>query len=53
VVKLAEVPLDYRDRYQRLTGKSLRDCPKCGHGHMLCIETFLPAARPREPPVDH
>src|SRR5476649_2474961 len=29
---------DYRDRYQRLTGKSLRDCPVCGKGHMLRIE---------------
>ena len=52
VVEFAEAPLDYRDRYQRLTGKSLRDCPKCGHGHMLCIETFLPANRPRGPPGD-
>ncbi|MGF6369021.1 hypothetical protein OKW40_001771 [Paraburkholderia sp. RAU6.4a] len=23
---------DYRDRYQRLTGRSLRDCPVCGKG---------------------
>ncbi|RKE38608.1 transposase-like zinc-binding protein [Paraburkholderia sp. BL23I1N1] len=28
---------DYRDRYQGLTGKSLRDCPVCGRGHMVCI----------------
>jgi hypothetical protein len=44
---------DYRDRYQRLTGKSLRDCPVCGKGHMVCIETFLPGARPRAPPPAH
>jgi hypothetical protein len=31
---------DYRDRYQRLTGKSLRDCPICGRGHMVSIETI-------------
>ncbi|CAD6563323.1 IS91 family transposase ISAzo26 [Paraburkholderia sabiae] len=40
---------DYRDRYQRLTGKSLRDGPVCGKGHMLCIEGMpgtLPRARP-------
>jgi len=45
-----DTPLDYRDRYERLTGKSLRDCPKCGQGHMNCIETFLPGTLPREPP---
>jgi hypothetical protein len=53
VVEVPEVPLDYRDRYQLLIGKSLRDCPKCGHGHMVCIETFLPGAMPRGPPRDH
>jgi hypothetical protein len=51
-VKLLDAPLDYRDRYEQLTGKSLRDCPKCGHGHMVCIETFLPGALPRAPPRD-
>jgi len=49
----SEVPVDYRDRYQRLTGKSLRDCPICGKGHMVCIETFLPGALPRAPPCTH
>jgi hypothetical protein len=44
---------DYRDRYQRLTGRSLRDCPVCGKGHMVCIETFLPGALPRAPPSIH
>ena len=37
---------DYRDRYERLTGKSLRDCPTCGRGHMVCIETFPAGSRP-------
>ena len=43
-------PEDYRDRYQRLTGVSLWDCPQCKHGRMLRIETWLPAALPRGPP---
>jgi hypothetical protein len=42
--------LDYRDHYEQLTGKSLRMCPHCGRGHMVCIETFLPDAMPRAPP---
>ena len=41
---------DYRDRYQRLTGISLRDCPICGKGHMVCIETFPVGSLPRAPP---
>jgi hypothetical protein len=43
-------PLDYRDRYQRLTGVSLRDCPQCHRGQMLCIESFPPGTLPRGPP---
>lgn len=50
LISLPDAPLDYRDRYQLLTGKSLRDCPQCGQGHMVCIETFLPGAMPRGPP---
>jgi hypothetical protein len=48
--KRPDASLDYRDRYEQLTGKSLRDCPKCKQGHMLCIETFLPGTLPRGPP---
>ena len=44
--------LDYRDRYERLTGVSLRDCPICGHGHMMCIETFAAGSFPRAAPPD-
>jgi len=40
---------DYRDRYQRLTGISLRDCPAC-HGQMVRLDTFLPNALVRGPP---
>ena len=43
-------PEDYRDRYQRLTGVSLWDCPLCKHGRMTCIETWLPGSMPRGPP---
>ena len=43
-------PADYLDQYQRLTGKSLRDCPQCGKGQMLRIESFLPGTLPRGPP---
>ena len=43
-------PVDYLDRYQRLTGLSLRDCPQCGQGQMVRIESFLPGALPRGPP---
>lgn len=43
---------DYRDLYLRLTGKSLRDCPVCGKGHMICIETFAAGSpvQARSPP---
>jgi hypothetical protein len=45
---------DYRDRYLRLTGRSLRDCPVCGKGHMVRIEGALsddgPGILPRPPP---
>lgn len=33
---------DYRDRYQNLTGQSLRDCPVCGHGRRVRIRTLRP-----------
>ena len=52
VVASPEAPVDYRDRYLLLTGKSLRDCPQCGHGHMVCIERFPPGSMPRGPPRD-
>ena len=31
---------DYRDRYEELSGVSLRNCPVCRHGHMLVVEVF-------------
>ena len=41
---------DYRDRYLRLTGLSLVDCPACKNGRMVCIETLLPTPPARGPP---
>ncbi|MET3583795.1 hypothetical protein ABID19_006861 [Mesorhizobium robiniae] len=31
---------DYRDRYEDVTGNSLRQCPACRQGQMIIIETF-------------
>jgi len=31
---------DYRDRYEDLTGHSLRQCPACHQGQMIIIEIF-------------
>ena len=42
---------DYRDRYQRLTGLSLRDCPHCSKGQMVRIESFTAGFLPRGPPI--
>ena len=51
IVELPDVDVDYRDRYERLTGVSLRDCPQCGRGHMVLIESFLAGSLPRGPPA--
>jgi hypothetical protein len=32
-----EAPTDYRDRYEKLTGVSLRLCPACRRGRMIRI----------------
>jgi hypothetical protein len=37
-----ESPPDYRDRYEQLTGHSLKECPACHQGRMRMVET-LPA----------
>jgi hypothetical protein len=42
---------DYRERYQRLTGLSLSDCPNCGHGRMILVDSFPATARQRAPPI--
>jgi hypothetical protein len=50
ILESPDAALDYRDHYQRLTGVSLRDCPQCGRGQMVRIESFLPGTLPRGPP---
>ncbi len=35
---------DYRDRYERLTGHSLRECPVCHRGRMIVVK-LLPGVR--------
>jgi Putative transposase/Transposase zinc-binding domain len=42
---------DYHDLYEKLTGKSLRECPVCHRGHMVVI-AILPAGD-RAPPSGH
>jgi hypothetical protein len=37
-------PQDYRDRFERLTGHSLRECPVCLRGHMIPV-TILAKVR--------
>jgi hypothetical protein len=34
---------DYRDRYEQLTGRSLRQCPVCKQGRMIQVEIIPPA----------
>jgi Putative transposase/Transposase zinc-binding domain len=38
---------DYRDRYEQLTGRSLRRCPACRDGQMHRVHSFRPGALPR------
>jgi hypothetical protein len=43
-------PEDYRDRYERLTGRSLRECPVCHRGLMISVQRlpeapFFPAIK--------
>ena len=36
---------DYRELYEQLTGKSLRECPLCHAGHMVAIAVLPPSDR--------
>jgi hypothetical protein len=38
--------LDYRDRYQALTGSSLWECPACHRGRMIVIAEIPPGSIP-------
>jgi hypothetical protein len=42
---------DYRDRYERLTGRSLRECPVCHRGQMIAVRDLL-AVRSSRPIQD-
>jgi len=51
---LAQAPIpsrppkpDYRDRYEQLTGRSLRQCPACRLGQMHRVHSFRARALPR------
>ena len=37
---------DYRDRFEHLTGRSLRDCPACRSGQMFVAGRFEPGDAP-------
>jgi hypothetical protein len=39
---------DYRDRYEKLTGHSLRECPVCHRGRMITVKLL---AKDRSPPA--
>jgi hypothetical protein len=41
--------IDFRDRYEALTGVSLRACPLCQNGQMIVVECI--AARRRSPAI--
>jgi len=41
-------PLDYRERYQQVTGVSLRDCPVCHQGHMVTVQILPPGLGPTQ-----
>ncbi len=44
----AATSADYRDRYEALTGCSLRVCPRCHNGQMWIVERLVGApTRPR------
>ena len=40
---------DYRDKVEELTGISLRECPFCRQGQMVCIEVLAPVASQGQP----
>ena len=36
-----EPPGDYRERFEALTGRSLRQCPHCHAGTMVVIDSIM------------
>jgi hypothetical protein len=48
----ADPPADYRDRFEALTGQSLRECPHCHTGIMVVIDCVArPPSRARSPKI--
>jgi hypothetical protein len=43
----AEESKDYQDRYEELTGSSLRECPICHQGRMVTVAILLPSPNRR------
>jgi hypothetical protein len=41
IIDETKPPADYRDRYESLTGVSLRTCPVCAEGHMIVTVSWL------------
>ena len=46
-----ETPVDYRDRYAALTGRSLHECPACHRGRMITVSLVPPLRDSKSPPV--
>jgi Putative transposase len=46
-----KAPEDYRDRYEALTGSSLRECPACHRGRMIVIGEIPPGVTPVTPTI--
>src|ERR1700736_4848701 len=46
-----KAPEDYRDRYEALTGSSLRECPACHRGRMIIIGEIPPGVTPVTPTI--
>jgi hypothetical protein len=48
--RASETVADYHDRFQQLTGNSLRHCPVCHHGCMQVIKILAPIGQPHTTP---
>jgi Putative transposase/Transposase zinc-binding domain len=46
-----KAPEDYRDRYEALTGSSLRECPACHRGRIIIIGEIPPGVTPVTPTI--
>src|SRR5580692_11219662 len=48
----SELDKDYRDLYEELTGASLKICPSCLRGRMICISVSAATVKPLPRPTD-